>query len=39
MHVLILNQTFYPDIAATAQHMWDLAQYLVKRGHEVTVLT
>lgn len=39
MHVLILNQTFYPDVAATAQHMWDLAQHLAEHGHRVTALT
>ncbi|MGB7158481.1 MAG: glycosyltransferase family 4 protein [Tepidisphaeraceae bacterium] len=39
MHVLILNQTFYPDVAATAQHMWDLAQHLAAGGHRVTALT
>ncbi len=38
MHVLILNQTFYPEVAATAQHMWDLAQHLGARGHRVTAL-
>lgn len=39
MHVLILNQTFYPDVAATAQHMWDLAQHLAAGGHRVTAIT
>jgi glycosyltransferase involved in cell wall biosynthesis len=39
MHVLILNQTFHPDVAATAQHMWDLAQHLAAHGHRVTALT
>src|SRR4051794_2018887 len=39
MHVLILNQTFYPDIAATGQHMWDLARFLDARGHRVTAVT
>ncbi|MDQ3439105.1 MAG: glycosyltransferase family 4 protein, partial [Planctomycetota bacterium] len=39
MHVLILNQTFYPDVAATAQHMWDLARHLEQHGHRVTALT
>lgn len=39
MHVLILNQTFYPDIAATAQHMWDLARHLAAQGHDVTAIT
>src|SRR5690242_9472264 len=38
MHVLILNQTFYPDVAATAQHMWDLARHLENQGHRVTAL-
>jgi colanic acid biosynthesis glycosyl transferase WcaI len=38
MHVLILNQTFYPDVAATAQHMWDLARHLADHGHRVTAL-
>ncbi len=35
MRVLILNQVFYPDVAATAQHADDLARHLVKHGHEV----
>ncbi len=39
MHVLILNQTFYPDVAATAQHMWDLARHLDAAGHRVTAVT
>jgi glycosyltransferase involved in cell wall biosynthesis len=39
MHVLILNQTFHPDTAATAQHMWDLARHLDRRGDTVTVVS
>lgn len=39
MHVLILNQTFHPDTAATAQLMWDLADHLDQAGHEVDVVT
>ena len=39
MRVLILNQTFFPDVAATAQHMWDLARFLEQRGHRVTAVT
>jgi len=39
MHVLILNQTFHPDVAATAQHMWDLARHLESAGHRVTAIT
>ena len=38
MRILILNQTFYPDVAATAQHMWDLAGHLRAAGHEVTAI-
>jgi glycosyltransferase involved in cell wall biosynthesis len=39
MHVLILNQTFYPEHAATAQLMWDLARHLRRAGHRVTAIT
>ncbi|MEM1423718.1 MAG: glycosyltransferase family 4 protein [Planctomycetota bacterium] len=35
MRVLLLNQVFYPDVAATAQHADDLARHLVRHGHEV----
>ena len=38
MRVLILNQPFYPDVVATGQHASDLAQALVARGHQVTVV-
>ena len=30
MKVLLLNQVFYPDVAATAQHGHDLARDLVR---------
>ena len=36
--VLILNQVFWPDVAATAQHGHDLARYLVQHGDQVTAL-
>jgi len=36
--ILLINQTFYPDIVATAQHLTDFAVDLAKRGHDVTVL-
>ncbi len=39
MRVLLLNQCFYPDVVATAQHLSDLALQLSKRGHSVTVVT
>jgi putative colanic acid biosynthesis glycosyltransferase WcaI len=35
---LLLNQTFYPDVASTAQHLADLAAGLAERGHKVTVI-
>ena len=35
---LLLNQTFYPDVASTAQHLRDVALALAGQGHEVTVL-
>jgi glycosyltransferase involved in cell wall biosynthesis len=38
LRVLLLNQTFYPDVASTAQHASDLARRLVERGHDVTVV-
>jgi hypothetical protein len=38
MKVLLLNQCFYPDVMATAQHLTDLAVALVREGHEVTVV-
>ncbi len=39
MKILLLNQTFHPDVASTAQHLSDLALGLTARGHEVTVVT
>lgn len=38
MKILLLNQVFYPDVVATAQHLSDLARALSERGHEVTVV-
>jgi colanic acid biosynthesis glycosyl transferase WcaI len=38
MRILMLNQVFYPDVAATAQHAHDLAKHLVAHGHEVAVI-
>ena len=38
MKILFLNQTFHPDVVATAQYLADLAPTLVERGHEVTVV-
>jgi len=38
MRVLLINQTFYPDVAATAQHGWDLALHLRRQGHQVVAI-
>lgn len=38
MRVLLINQVFHPDVAATAQHAHDLARHLVRHGHEVTAI-
>jgi colanic acid biosynthesis glycosyl transferase WcaI len=39
MKILLVNQTFYPDVVATAHYLTDLAFDLHKQGHDVTVLT
>ena len=36
---LLLNQAFYPDVVSTAQHLQTVALELVRRGHEVTVIS
>jgi glycosyltransferase involved in cell wall biosynthesis len=36
---LLLNQTFYPDVASSGQHLHEVALGLVERGHDVTVVT
>src|SRR4051812_38860122 len=38
MRVLLLNQCFWPDVAATGQHLTDVALGLTERGHQVTVV-
>lgn len=38
MRVTLINQTFYPDVVSTAQHLKDLALWLAQAGHEVTVV-
>jgi hypothetical protein len=37
MKILLINQTFYPDLLATSQQVTDLAEFLVSKGHKVTV--
>ena len=36
--ILIVNQSFWPDIVATAQQAHDLAKYLSAEGNQVTVV-
>lgn len=38
MRILFVNQYYWPDVAATAQHLADLCTDLVRRGHRVEVL-
>jgi colanic acid biosynthesis glycosyl transferase WcaI len=38
MHVLVLHQHYWPEIAATAQILTDLCEDLATFGHEVTVV-
>jgi glycosyltransferase involved in cell wall biosynthesis len=38
MRILLLNQFFYPDTAATSQLLTDLARELVTQGHEVVAI-
>lgn len=38
MRITLINQTFYPDVASSGQHLKDLAVALAKRGHDVTVV-
>ncbi len=38
MRILLLNQFYKPDVAATGQLLADLAEELAARGHEVHVL-
>src|SRR6266545_1023344 len=39
MRFLLLNQTFYPDVMASGQHLTHVALALAERGHRVTVVT
>ena len=39
MKVIFINRFFYPDHSATSQMLSDLAFFLSKQGHDVTVIT
>lgn len=38
MRITFINQTFYPDVVSSGQHLADLALRLAERGHQVTVV-
>jgi glycosyltransferase involved in cell wall biosynthesis len=38
LSLLFVNQFYHPDVAATGQHLTDLAEFLASRGHSVRVL-
>lgn len=38
MKILLLNQTFHPDVVSSGQHLTDLTCRLAQRGHSVTVI-
>ncbi|MFN3202568.1 MAG: glycosyltransferase family 4 protein [Bradymonadia bacterium] len=38
MHIVLLNQFYWPSVAATAQLSADLCEALVQAGHQVTVI-
>ncbi|MCU1294556.1 MAG: hypothetical protein JWP08_3406 [Bryobacterales bacterium] len=38
MRILLVNQFFWPDCAATSQLLTDLARHLAQKGHQVTVI-
>jgi glycosyltransferase involved in cell wall biosynthesis len=38
LRLLLINQTFWPDVSATAQHLADFAEHMTARGHEVCVI-
>ncbi len=38
MRILIANQFFWPEVAATGQYLCDLAVHLSAEGHDVTVI-
>lgn len=38
MRIVLINQTFHPDVVSSGQHLADLACRLAQRGHEVTVI-
>jgi colanic acid biosynthesis glycosyl transferase WcaI len=38
MRIILINQFFWPDAAATSQYLTDFARFLAAQGHEVEVV-
>jgi colanic acid biosynthesis glycosyl transferase WcaI len=38
VQILLINQFFWPDLAATSQLLTDLVSHMAKQGHDVTVI-
>lgn len=39
MKILLITQVFYPDTVSVSQHLWDLAEHIQKKGHDITVFS
>ena len=39
MNILIITQVYFPDTASVSQHLTDLAEHLVSKGHSVEVIS
>ena len=39
MKILILSQVYWPDNSSVSQHLTDLAEDLVKRNHQILVIS
>lgn len=39
MRVALVTQAYYPILGGVTEHVWHLGRELVRRGHEVTVIT
>ena len=39
MIILMVSDFFYPNVGGVEQHMFQLSQFLIRRGHKVVVMT
>ena len=37
--ILMVSDFFYPNVGGVEQHMFQLAQFLIRRGHKVVMMT